>query len=673
MRKILLAIITLAVVVVMTWFIWPEDWHKVIYRYTISPADTLKKDTVLRRDNLVAGINNHGNLNYLSNGAWIGTITDLYAPYILLKDPMAERKLRTDVISYKTSRVFKAGSEVTAVTFSGFVKSHPYIHVKTTYSVSDSDTVFITSDIISTKKHTFVWIGDRIKTNTRSIWFYIPGIGDIFTGPRDAVSPQKPYIAMIGRANQLIGFYYLGENDPPYIMYDWNWIASVYSHVDISDKPFLLKRVISTRSTTGMDYKKVADSQYKHFTALQHGIDITASSENIFTLQNKPVMYNVYVKNITDNKELISNVIVFTTDNVHTSDPYTGSVYIMPGRTKHFTFKITPKTGGSFYIYPAVIVNGSYAEGAWTKVFSNGAGWYSADMHNHSTYSFNFQNYPVTDMVEAAKAKGLDIVSLTDYNTFSQANACRTLSTKDFICIPGEEIANPYWGHANAQFIHKKVYEFLPPQHWIDDVKKQGGMFFINHPFIDMKKWRDYNITGYNGIEVLNGAKIPMDPDSIKAFDKWDELNRKGLHLYGIADSDAHTPYAIGTYRDYVYAASFTLSAIEHGFRNGAFYGTNGPMIAFMINGQPMGSELTIKKGQPLDMHIAYLQHAGAPDDEIDMQRIILFKNGYILRIFDEPSINYKYHPDDSGFYRIEVFTNNGGFAFSNPIWVTVE
>ncbi|MGB9736180.1 MAG: CehA/McbA family metallohydrolase [bacterium] len=671
--KVFLGLLVLAYVVVQLWFIWPEYGHKIIYKFTTSPEKVLRKDIVLHRDELYAGIDKHGHLNYFSDGAWINTISSLDAPYVSLNNPLAEKKPEFENVVYNKPHIFKAGEDITAVSFSGYVKKEPYIHVHTTYSVFDPDTLMISTSIVSSKSREIIWTGDKIKTNSHSIWFYVPGVGDITTGPRDGISPQKPYLAILGRANQAIGFYYLDQIKPVYIFYQWNWLASAYQIRLDTNKPFTFTRVLSAKSTTGMDYKKIADTQYKNFIAIQNGVKITASSYNIITHYNTDVKYTVYVTNISREPERITGGTVFAPEYIKINMAYNPTVYnLYPKQTYAFTYTVKPLAGGDFYIYPALVINRMYIEGPWTHIFSNGPGWYSADMHNHSVYSFNPEDYPVRDMTEAAQAKGLDILSLTDYNTFSQADACRAQSTAEFLCIPGEEIANPIWGHANAQFIHKKVYEFLSPQHWIDDVHAQGGMFFVNHPYLEMREWRDWNFKGYDGIEVLNGNKIPMDPVNVKAFDKWDELNRSGLHLYGIADSDAHTPYAVGTYRNYVYATSFTIAAIEAGFKKGMFYVTNGPMLSFTIDNKPIGSTINIKKGQSINIKAAYLPRAQSPEDASPIQKIILFKDGYILTTTDTTTLDYTDTPEASGFYRVEVFTNNGGFAASNPIWVRV-
>ncbi len=668
--------VVLLYVVIQAWFIWPEYGHKLIYRYTISPARTLSHDMVLRNRMLTAGIDSQGHLTYISSGAWINSLASLNAPYVAFRNPMAHQKDIAERIVYDRTKVFREGSDITAVSFFGHAKSHPDIHISTSYSTSGPGTVLIRSDISSADRVTPVWVGDRLQTNTRGILFNVPGIGDITTGARDGIAPREPFVAMLGRANQVIGFFYIGNEVPPYFIYQENWIESVFP-VTLSGRGtagFVFTRVISIRSMTGMDYRKVGDSMYKDLLAARSGIRITASSYDIYSVRHTPVTYRVYVTNKRRGQRRLTSVILFTPTGIETTQPFTSlSESIGAGRTAEFSFRLKPVRGGDSYIYPAVIVDGTYMEGPWSHVFSNAPGWYTADMHNHSVYSFNPEDYPVRDMAEAGRAKGLDVLSLTDYNTFSQADACRAMSTQEFLCIPGEEIANPLWGHANAQFIHEKVYEFLSPQHWINEVHRQGGMFFINHPYLEMREWRDFNFKGYDGIEVLNGNKIAMDPVNVRAFDTWDKLNREGRHLYGIADSDAHTPYAVGTYRDYVYASSFTVPAIEQGFKKGRFYVSNGPMLSFTIDGAPMGSTVIVTRGAPIIVRAAYLPHAQSPEDASALQKIVIFEDGRILRTFVGSPVEFNYTPHRSGFYRVEVFTNNGGFAASNPLWVDLK
>lgn len=671
--KLTAGIFIIAYLIVQAWFLWPQVGHKILYRYTVSPEKVLRHDIVLRSGSLTAGIGKDGTMNYFSTGPWINTLSDLSAPYVSLTNPMAENKPRFGHVVYTQVLTFSAGTGMTAVSLSGYVQSRPSIRVTTTYRVYDNTTILIHSSLSSSHGAVYAWVGDRIETNTHSILFTVPGNGDIITGPRDALSPQKPYIALLGRANQVIGLFYTGKQDLPYICYEWNWIASVFP-VRIDAHGFSLTRVVSSRSVTGMDYRKVAGSQYKNFLGIRDGLRITASSSTILTAENRSSAYRIYVTNTGSGTKHITAVFLVAPSGISAVRSYAPlAVQLRPGQTSVFPFRIKPLSGGDAYLYAAVMADGNYVEGPWTHVFSDGPGWYSADMHNHDTYSVSLEVYPIRDMVEAARAKGLDVLSLTDYNSFSQAPACRASSTADFLCIPGEEIANPFFGHANAQFIHKKVSEFLPPQYWIRAVHRQGGMFFINHPYLGIiQKWRDFKVKGYDGIEILNANKIPMDPVNVKAFDKWDALNRSGLHLYGIADSDAHTAFSVGTYRNYVYAQSFTVRGIEEGFRKGMFYVTNGPMLSFTVNGRPMGSTAEIKKGQAISIQARYLDHVRSPENTKNFQRMLLFKDGYILKVSDNPVIDYRLTPERSGFYRVEVFTTNGGFAASNPIWVHI-
>ncbi len=100
---------------------------------------------------------------------------------------------------------------------------------------------------------------------------------------------------------------------------------------------------------------------------------------------------------------------------------------------------------------------------------------------------------------------------------------------------------------------------------------------------------------------------------------------------------------------------------------------TNGPMLSFTINDKPMGSVITVHRGDNLHIRAAYEPYAQAPENAPDIQKILLFKDGYILASSNNSSLDYDYPADKSGFYRVEIFTNDGGFAASNPLWVNVK
>ena len=99
-----------------------------------------------------------------------------------------------------------------------------------------------------------------------------------------------------------------------------------------------------------------------------------------------------------------------------------------------------------------------------------GAGWYRGDLHMHTAHSDgscksqagNKVPCPVFLTLQAAAARGLDFVAVTDHNTVSQFDALRELQPyfDRLLLIPGREITT-FEGHANlfgtTEFVNFRV------------------------------------------------------------------------------------------------------------------------------------------------------------------------------------------------------------------------
>jgi predicted metal-dependent phosphoesterase TrpH len=76
-----------------------------------------------------------------------------------------------------------------------------------------------------------------------------------------------------------------------------------------------------------------------------------------------------------------------------------------------------------------------------------GARYFKADLHLHSPASKDFQdkNASPEDFVQAALAKGLEIVAVTDHNSAEWVDRVRVAAKKTpLIVFPGVEVSTPY-------------------------------------------------------------------------------------------------------------------------------------------------------------------------------------------------------------------------------------
>src|SRR5205085_12704923 len=127
----------------------------------------------------------------------------------------------------------------------------------------------------------------------------------------------------------------------------------------------------------------------------------------------------------------------------------------------------------------------------------SGEGWYRGDLHMHTAHSDgqcqsqkgNKVPCPVFVTLQAAAARGLDFVAVTDHNTVSHFDALRELQPyfDRLLLIPGREITT-FEGHANlygtTRFVDFRVGSAPVPdmKTLLQRIGASGALFSINHP-----------------------------------------------------------------------------------------------------------------------------------------------------------------------------------------------
>lgn len=227
---------------------------------------------------------------------------------------------------------------------------------------------------------------------------------------------------------------------------------------------------------------------------------------------------------------------------------------------------------------------------------AEGERWWRGDLHMHTGHSDGSCKSrkgakvpcPVFKSLDAATARGLDFVSVTDHNTTSHFQALRELAPyyDDLLIIPGREITT-FYGHANLfgpmAFIDFQVGGPHAPT--IAAVQAQsekaGGVLSINHPGLPSGElcmgcgWTAPNTDfgRIQAVEVVNGG-IAEGPLSGLAF--WEARLNEGLRITAIGGSDNHDATldpakapAVGMPTTVVRAAKLSQPAILDAIRNG--------------------------------------------------------------------------------------------------------
>src|SRR3989338_2406246 len=167
------------------------------------------------------------------------------------------------------------------------------------------------------------------------------------------------------------------------------------------------------------------------------------------------------------------------------------------------------------------------------------------ELHAHSYYShrekvkFDGTTSPA-NMIQAAAAKGINAIALTDHNTtmgWKEAKAAAKKLGIEF--IPGEEVDSAD-GHVLAHNITETIRPGMPLEETVDKIHQQGGIAVASHPFDIKNDGTGKKSLACDALEAFNA--INFDRLSNKRCLKFAKINRKPV----TAGSDAHAPYMIG-------------------------------------------------------------------------------------------------------------------------------
>ena len=205
------------------------------------------------------------------------------------------------------------------------------------------------------------------------------------------------------------------------------------------------------------------------------------------------------------------------------------------------------------------------------SVVSGQARWYRGNTHAHTTNSDGTLS-PI-QLAEAYRQAGYNFLFITDHDKLTQAES---LSTTNFLCMPGEEIT--FVRHISALNIKKSILSSsVDPA--IDSIKKQGGFAILNHPYWPPNVNCD-EILGFNKLnlfEINNGLTEELGYHDNQTL--WDCILTRGKLIYGIASDDAHSKESIGKSWIIVLSSILQKDSIQQAILNGKFYSSTGIRI----------------------------------------------------------------------------------------------
>jgi len=168
------------------------------------------------------------------------------------------------------------------------------------------------------------------------------------------------------------------------------------------------------------------------------------------------------------------------------------------------------------------------------------------DLHMHTDHSYDCAT-PVEVLLAEARARGLGAIAVTDHNEISGALEARA-KAQGIKVIVGEEVKTADQGEVIGLFIEEKIPRGMTLPQTIAEIKRQGGLVYVPHPFDRLHSVPDYE----HLLPVLG------DIDALEVFNPRvaiSEFNEEALRFaakYRIpagAGSDAHVPQGLGSVR----------------------------------------------------------------------------------------------------------------------------
>jgi hypothetical protein len=225
---------------------------------------------------------------------------------------------------------------------------------------------------------------------------------------------------------------------------------------------------------------------------------------------------------------------------------------------------------------------------------ATGTRWYRGDLHMHTAHSDgNCQSQsgrkvpcPLFLTVQAAAARSLDFIAITDHNTDSHDDDLRELQPffDHLLLIPGREMTT-FHGHFNVfgvtQYMDWRISEGgLDLNAILRDARAKGGIASVNHAEAPEGeqcmgcRWTpaaDADVGLFSAVEVINYGAIMLSSAKY-----WDSQLRAGHRLAAVGGSDNHNATippgavgAIGWPTTAIEADELSVPAILKGIRAG--------------------------------------------------------------------------------------------------------
>jgi predicted metal-dependent phosphoesterase TrpH len=168
------------------------------------------------------------------------------------------------------------------------------------------------------------------------------------------------------------------------------------------------------------------------------------------------------------------------------------------------------------------------------------------DLHMHTDHSHDCAT-PVEVLLATAQEEGLGAIAVTDHNEVSGALEARTRASGVKVIV-GEEVKTAGEGEVIGLFIEERIPRGMTMAETIAEIKRQGGVVYVPHPFDRMHAVPDYQhllpvLDEVDAIEVFNPRV------AIGAFNEEAARFATKYRIPAGVGSDSHVAQGLGSVR----------------------------------------------------------------------------------------------------------------------------
>jgi predicted metal-dependent phosphoesterase TrpH len=175
------------------------------------------------------------------------------------------------------------------------------------------------------------------------------------------------------------------------------------------------------------------------------------------------------------------------------------------------------------------------------------------DLHMHTDHSGDCAT-PVDVLVQTARDRGLGAIAITDHNEVSGALEARKLAEElgDIKVIVAEEVKTAEQGEVIGLFLEEKIPKGLTMAETIAEIRRQGGLVYVPHPFDRFHSVPDYEhlldiVEEIDILEVFNPrvALTSFNEEAVRFAAKY--------RIVSGAGSDSHVAQGLGSVRQRIH------------------------------------------------------------------------------------------------------------------------